>query len=236
MPEYVPVKVGSYYTFGWEWSDWRTFVTQNPSDFKGFMDSIQRLMKSGLTQEEALYIYIGNGKEKDYMEFAKDNFLMDFTKRSDTCDIYFEYNENEWWICTSGGRGRHTSFLSVHHAYILRAFGGNYENYNKDEMKPLNIGDWGVWYWSTYKENCIAVESQSLNLVIDIVYDASNKRYDLILKSRKDEDINKYASGYRQRDEGNGYYCEYSFDDFCPQNIVDKVLEKINEIEYIKEL
>ena len=236
MPEYVPVKVGSYYTFGWEWSDWRTFVTQNPSDFKGFMDSIQRLMKSGLTQEEALYIYIGNGKEKDYMEFAKDNFLMDFTKRSDTCDIYFEYNKNEWWICTSGGRGRHTSFLSVHHAYILRAFGGNYENYNKDEMKPLNIGDWGVWYWSTYKENCIAVESQSLNLVIDIVYDASNKRYDLILKSRKDEDINKYASGYRQRDEGNGYYCEYSFDDFCPQNIVDKVLEKINEIEYIKEL
>lgn len=27
------------------------------------------------------------------MEFAKDNFLMDFTKRSDTCDIYFEYNK-----------------------------------------------------------------------------------------------------------------------------------------------
>ncbi len=33
--------------------------------------------------------------------------------------------------------------LSVHHANILRAFGGNYENYNKDKMKPLNIGDWG---------------------------------------------------------------------------------------------
>ena len=237
MPEYVPVKVGSYYTFGWEWSDWRTFVTQNPSDFKSFMDSIQRLMESGFTQEEALSIYINNGKEKDYMEFAKDNFLMDFTKRSKTCDIYFEYNKKEWWICTSSdGKRRHKSFLSVHHAYILRAFGGNYENYNKDKMKPLNIGDWGVWYWSTYKENCIAVESQRLNLVIDIVYDASNKRCDLVLKSRKDEDINKYSSGYRKRDEGNGYYCEYSFDDFCPQNIVDKVLEKINEIEYIKEL
>lgn len=236
MPEYAPVQVGSYYTFGWEWSDWRTFVTQNPSDFKSFMDSIQRLMKSGFTQEEALSIYINNGKEKDYMEFAKDNFLMDFTKRSDTCDIYFEYNKKEWWICTSGGRRRHTGFLSVHHAYILRAFGGNYENYNKDKMKPLNIGDWGAWYWSTSNENCIAVESQRLNLVIDIVYDASNKRCDLVLKSRKDEDVSKYASGYRKKDEGNGYYCEYSFDDFCPQNIVDKVLEKINEIESIEKL
>ena len=236
MPEYAPVQVGSYYTFGWEWSDWRTFVTQNPSDFKSFMDSIQRLMESGFTQEEALSIYINNGKEKDYMEFAKDNFLMDFTKRSDTCDIYFEYNKKEWWICTSGGRRRHTGFLSVHHAYILRAFGGNYENYNKDKMKPLNIGDWGAWYWSTSNENCIAVESQRLNLVIDIVYDASNKRCDLVLKSRKDEDVSKYASGYRKKDEGNGYYCEYSFDDFCPQNIVDKVLEKINEIESIEKL
>lgn len=103
-------------------------------------------------------------------------------------------------------------------------------------MKPLNIGDWGAWYWSTSNENCIAVESQRLNLVIDIVYDASNKRCDLVLKSRKDEDVSKYSSGYRKRDEGNGYYCEYSFDDFCPQNIVDKVLEKINEIESIEKL
>lgn len=238
MPEYVPVKVGSYYTFGWEWDDWRTFVTQNSAYFNDFMDSIQELMKCGYTQDEALSMFISKGKEKDYMEFARDHFLMDFTKRSETCDIYYEYNKKEWWICTSGGRRRHTGFLSVHHAYILGAFGGNYENYNKDKMKPLNIGDWGVWYWDwgTSKENCIAVESLRFNIVIDIAYDAFNKRCKLVLKSRKDEDVSKYASGYKQRDEGKGYYCEYSFDNFCPKNIVDIVLEKINEIESIEKL
>ena len=236
MPEYVPVKVGNYFTFGWEWDDWRTFVTQNSADFKKFMDSIQELMKYGYTQDEALSIFIGKGKEKNYMEFARDNFLMDFTKRSETCDIYYEYNKKEWWICTSGGRRRHTGFLSVHHAYILGAFGGNYKNYDKNKMKPLNIGDWGVWYWSNSKKNCIAVESPRLKIVIDIAYDALNKMCKLVLKSRKDEDVSKYASGYKQRDKGKGYYCECLFDNFCPKNIVDKVLEKINEIEYIKEL
>ncbi len=104
--------------------------------------------------KEALSIYIStNGKRRIY-GVCKDNFLMDFTKRSDTCDIYFEYKK-EWWIYTSGGRREaYRAFLSVHQYQYIRAFGGNYENYNKDKMKPLNIGDWGV-VTGTSNENCI---------------------------------------------------------------------------------
>ena len=130
MKEYTPVKVGSYYTFCWEWEDWRRSITQHSTDFKLFMDNLIKDKECGKTLDKAMQEYIDNSSDKDYIEFAKDSYLIDFTIESDTCDIYYHWGTEDWWICTNGSRKRHTEFISRHNAYILKKFGANYKNNN----------------------------------------------------------------------------------------------------------
>lgn len=88
MKEYSPVKVGSYYTFCWEWEDWTKSITQHSTDFKLFMDNLIKYKEDEKTLDDALekYIketlkdYIKQSAEEDYIEFAKDSYLIDFTK------------------------------------------------------------------------------------------------------------------------------------------------------------
>lgn len=142
MKEYSPVKVGSYYTFCWEWEDWTKSITQHSTDFKLFMDNLIKYKEDEKTLDDALekYIketlkdYIKQSAEEDYIEFAKDSYLIDFTKNSKTCDIY-HWGTEDWWICTDGSRSRHTGFISQYNAYILKKFGANYKNNSLSNSK-----------------------------------------------------------------------------------------------------
>ena len=232
MKEYSPVKVGSYYTFCWEWEDWRRSITQHSTDFKLFMDNLIKDKECGKTLNKAMQEYIDNSSDKDYIEFAKDSYLIDFTIESDTCDIYYHWGTEDWWICTDGSRKRHTGFISRHNAYILKKFGANYKNNSLSNSKKIGIGDWCVWYWATSNDNCIAVESSTYHIVIDIRYDNKLKKCNFILKPREPrQDIEeKFAEGFIKK--GNEYHLELDMQDrFNADLIKDKVLECINSFE-----
>ena len=232
MKEYSPVKVGSYYTFCWEWEDWTKSITQHSTDFKLFMDNLIKDKECGKTLDKAMQEYIDNSSDKDYIEFAKDSYLIDFTIESDTCDIYYHWGTEDWWICTDGSRKRHTGFISRHNAYILKKFGANYKNNSLSNSKKIGIGDWCVWYWATSNNNCIAVENSTYRIVIDIKYDNKQKKCSFILKSRDSQQNieDKYVEGFIKKE--NEYHLELDMQDgFNADLIKDKVLECINRFE-----
>lgn len=234
MKKYSPVKVGSYYTFCWEWEDWRRSITQHSTDFKLFMDNLIKDKECGKTLNKAMQEYIDNSSDKDYIEFAKDSYLIDFTIESDTCDIYYHWGTEDWWICTDGSRKRHTGFISRHNAYILKKFGANYKNNSLSNSKKIGIGDWCVWYWATSNNNCIAVENSTYRIVIDIKYDNKQKKCSFILKSRDSQQNieDKYVEGFIKKE--NEYHLELDMQgEFNADLIKDKVLEYISRFEYL---
>lgn len=234
MKEYSPVKVSSYYTFCWEWEDWTKSITQHSTDFKLLIDNLIKYKEGEKTLDDALEKYINQGVKKDYIEFAEDSYLIDFTNNSEACDIYYHWGTEDWWICTDGSRKRHSRFISRHNAYILQSFGANYKNNSLSNSKKIGIGDWCVWYWATSNNNCIAVENSSYRIVIDIKYDNKQKKCSFILKSRDSQQNieDKFVEGFIKRE--NEYHLELDMQDgFNPALIKDKVLEYINRFEYL---
>lgn len=240
MKEYSPVKVGSYYTFCWEWEDWTKSITQHSTDFKLFMDNLIKYKEDEKTLDDALEKYIKETQEgyikqdvkKDYIEFAKDSYLIDFTNNSEACDIYYHWGTEDWWICTNGSRSRHTGFISRHNTYILKKFGANYKNNSLSNSKKIGIGDWCVWYWATSNDNCIAVENSTYRIVIDIKYDNKQKKCSFILKSRDSQQNieDKFVEGFIKKE--NEYHLELDMQaGFNADLIKDKVLEYINRFE-----
>lgn len=231
MKEYTPVKVGSYHTFCWEWEDWARSITKNSADFKLFMDNLIKYEEMGKSLDEAMQEYIKQGVEKDYIEFARDSYLIDFTINSKTCDIYYHWGTEDWWICTYGSRNRHSGFISLHNAYILRSFGADCNNNSLNNSKKIGIGDWSVWYWAKSNDNCIAVENSTDRIVIDIRYDNKLKKCCFILKSREPQQHieDKFVKEFIKKE--NGYYLELDMlDGFKPDLIKNKVLEYINNV------
>lgn len=234
MKKYSPVKVGSYYTFCWEWEDWRRSITQHSTDFKLFMDNLIKYKEGEKTLNETLEEYIKKGVEKDYIEFAKDSYLIDFTNNSNACDIYYHWETEDWWICTYGSRSRHTGFISRHNAYILRSLGAYYENNSSNNSKKIEIGDWYVWYCAKSDENHIVVENSTHNIAIYINYDNKQKKCSFILKSRdSQQDIeDKFAEGFIKKE--NEYHLGLDMQGgFNADLIKDKVLEYISRFEYL---
>lgn len=234
MKEYSPVKVSSYYTFCWEWEDWTKSITQHSTDFKLLIDNLIKYKEGEKTLDDALEKYINQGVKKDYIEFAEDSYLIDFTNNSEACDIYYHWGTEDWWICTDGSRKRHSRFISRHNAYILQSFGANYKNNSLCNSKKIGIGDWCVWYWATSNNNCIAVENSTYRIVIDIKYDNKQKKCSFILKSRDSQQNieDKFVEGFIKRE--NEYHLELDMQDgFNPALIKDKVLEYINRFEYL---
>lgn len=232
MKKYSPVKVGSYYTFCWEWEDWRRSITQHSTDFKLLIDNLIKYKKGEKTLDDVLEKYINNSSDKDYIEFAKNSYLIDFTNNSEACDIYYHWGTEDWWICTNGSRSRHTGFISRHNAYILKKFGANYKNNSLSNSKKIGIGDWCVWYWATSNDNCIAVENSTYRIVIDIKYDNKQKKCSFILKSRDSQQNieDKFVEGFIKKE--NEYHLELDMQaGFNADLIKDKVLEYINRFE-----
>lgn len=234
MKEYSPVKVSSYYTFCWEWEDWTKSITQHSTDFKLLIDNLIKYKEGEKTLDDALGKYINQGIKKDYIEFAEDSYLIDFTNNSEACDIYYHWETEDWWICTDGSRKRHSRFISRYNAYILQSFGANYKNNSLSNSKKIGIGDWCVWYWATSNNNCITVENSTYRIVIDIKYDNKQKKCSFILKSRDSQQNieDKFVEGFIKRE--NEYHLELDMQDgFNPALIKDKVLEYINRFEYL---
>lgn len=199
------------------------------------MDNLIKYKEGEKTLNETLEEYIKQGVEKDYIEFAKDSYLIDFTNNSNACDIYYHWETEDWWICTNCSQSRrHTGFISRHNAYILKSFGADYNNNSLNNSKKIGIGDWCVWYWATSNNNCIAVENYTCRIVIDIKYDNKQKKCSFILKSRDSQQNieDKFVEGFIKKE--NEYHLDLDMQDrFNADLIKDKVLEYINRFEYL---
>lgn len=225
MGNYEPVPVkGGYRSFGWEWSDWWHFISNSHDEFKNFLEEVGN---GGVEN----YIKNNYKKEKQYSEFAKDNYLLDFTHGAEACDMSYNWDTEDWELCVGGSRTRHykTKVVSVHNLCILRAFGANSSNSSYADGKELNE-DWKVWWWYG---NRIAVENGNLHLVFDLWYNNRKKNCKILFKSRNGEDVSKYSScleGFKHSEEDSeeGYVLNITQSDFSPEEIVNKVKELTN--------
>lgn len=162
--DYYPVERGSYVTFGWEWKEWRELLCREGSRTKEMFDYIID-RRAGRDVKDILSNYIEKNIEKlteknKFVEFAKDNYLLSFTHLSEACDMCWGWDDNDWKICCAGGTSRHTSFLSMKNACILKAFGGNHENFEENKLTLPSFAGWSIWYWGASKGNCIAFECE----------------------------------------------------------------------------
>ena len=175
IPHYQPVSRGWYKTFGWEWQDWRKLIDNNPADFKKILDEI------GDGDQTALEAYIQNHSNavNDYWDFAVDNYLLDFTHRSSTCDIQFTSKKQDWNICVKC-RSRHTGWILRFNAMILKEFGGDCRASGRNSRHQIGIGSWGVWYWCDRWNNCVVMDN--IQYKIDIQYDNKEKSCSLTVK------------------------------------------------------
>lgn len=225
IPNYQPVSRGGYKTFGWEWQDWRKLIDNNPADFKNILDEI------GDGDQTALEAYIQNHSNavNDYWDFAVDNYLLDFTHRSRTCDIQSTSNKQDWNICVKGGR-RHTGWILYRNAMILKEFGGDCRASGRNSRHQIGIGNWGVWYRCDRSNNCVVMDN--IQYKIDIQYDNKEKSCSLTVKCGNNDPCDLTLPGFEWI--GKEYTQIIRQTEFDPKKIKQKVIETINEIDSIK--
>ena len=226
IPNYQPVSRGGYKTFGWEWQDWRKLIDNNPADFKNILDEI------GDGDQTALEAYIQNHSNavNDYWDFAVDNYLLDFTHRSSTCDIQFSSNKEDRNICVKGGTGRHTGWILYRNAMILKEFGGDCRASGRNSRHQIGIGSWGVWYWCDRWNNCVVMDN--IQYKIDIQYDNKEKSCSLTVKCGNNDPCDLTLPGFEWI--GKEYTQIIRQTEFNSKEIKQRVLGVINEIDCIK--
>lgn len=191
---YQPVKRSAYVSFGWEWRDWHELLCRESNNTKRLLDYIieNETQQEGISLETILGNYIEKYfkertlRDKNFIEFAENDYLMSFTKNSEACDMTF--GENDWQISVSGRYYKHTSFLSRRNAYILKTFGGNHEN-DYNNKAPIGNGNWKVGYWrDNFQKNCVVLEyNKGLKLDIQFLSDANNGgKLEITLKTTTD--------------------------------------------------
>ena len=225
IPNYQPVSRGGYKTFGWEWQDWRKLIDNNPADFKNILDEI------GDGDQTALEAYIQNHSNavNDYWDFAVDNYLLDFTHRSSTCDIQSTSNKQDWNICVKGGTGRHTRWILYRNAMILKEFGGDCRASDRNSRHQIGIGNWGVWYWDRWN-NCVVMDN--IQYKIDIRYDNKEKSCSLTVKCGNNDPCDLTLPGFEWIEKEYTQIIRQT--EFDPKEIKQKVIETINEIDMQK--
>lgn len=180
---------GSYKTFGWEWNDWKEFLSGNINDTRKLFDYVLKNKESPIEKpiENILEKYIVNNldTENKYYEFAVDDYLLNFTCASYACDMI--WGLEDWQICTSGNTGRHNSFFSRRNAYILKEYGANAENTESNQKQLDN--NWKVWYYaaSSYSANCVVFEYNS-SVKLEIRFLSENNTCEIVLKPLNDKD------------------------------------------------
>lgn len=228
IPNYQPVSRGGYKTFGWEWQDWRKLIDNNPADFKNILDEI------GDGDQTALEAYIQNHSNavNDYWDFAVDNYLLDFTHSSKTCDIQSTSNKQDWNICVKGDR-RHTGWILYRNAMILKEFGGDCRASGRNSRHQIGIGNWGVWYWCdrwNRWNNCVVMDN--IQYKIDIRYDNKEKSCSLTVKCGNNDPCDLTLPGFEWIEKEYTQIIRQT--EFDPKEIKQKVIETINEIDMQK--
>ena len=224
LRDYWPVRRGVYQTFGWEWSDWRRLIDNNPDAFKEFIDEIG----DGSPESMSSYIQTHCTTVNKYTDFAVDNYLLDFTHNSCSCDIRDDEKRNDYNIYVKGSR--HTRCILRYNALILKEFGGDYKADKRNDRHLIGIGEWGVWYWADKWYNCVVMDN--VQYKIDIRYDNKEKSCSLTVKCGNNDPCDLTIPGFDWREKE--YTKVIRQTEFDPKEIRQKVIEIITEIDSIK--
>ena len=244
LKSYEPIARGAYRTFGWLWSEWKKFLSQDCSQIKAFLDYLLKedalCFNKGCDELLGLlerYINEHIDPKQEYSEFAKDDYLLSFTNSSSACDIIWE--ANDWQIFTSGSTGRHTAFISRRNAYILKSFEGGYENRGWNQ-KLLKHDGWTVWYWdaSKYELNCIVLQYKNIKLDIRFLSKSSSSSTGVLRINLKDTDNNTDLSAYPKllevfgcsKDQKEEVVKDIEFDTFDPAKIKEELEKLMTEV------
>ena len=224
LRDYLPVRRGVYQTFGWEWSDWRRLIDNNPDAFKEFIDEIG----DGSPESMSSYIQTHCTTVNKYTDFAVDNYLLDFTHNSCSCDIRDDEKRNDYNIYVKGSR--HTRCILRYNALILKEFGGDYKADKRNDRHLIGIGEWGVWYWAYKWYNCVVMDN--VQYKIDIRYDNKEKSCSLTVKCSNNEPCDLTLQGFEWIEKEYTQIIRQT--EFDPKAIKQKVIETINEIDMQK--
>lgn len=240
---YVPVfrNNNSYYaSFGWEWSDWRILLCRDGNNTAKLFEYINEQLKdTALSMEDILYNYINGSKtKKNYIEFAESPYLLSFTSTSYTCDMKWE--NNDWQICVSGGIGKHTRFFSRKNAYILKEFGGEYNNTSGNKIE-IPESWWKIWYWGdSSRSNCIVFERKNdIKLDVRFISFEDNKgKLEIELKrqdnlndlSEYSELLNEFISCSDNKTDTIIISIEMDFDTKEIKKQIEIMMEKVDKI------
>ncbi|MBO8477720.1 MAG: DUF262 domain-containing protein [Bacteroidetes bacterium] len=224
LRDYLPVRRGVYQTFGWEWSDWRRLIDNNPDAFKEFIDEIG----DGSPESMSSYIQTHCTTVNKYTDFAVDNYLLDFTHNSCSCDIRDDEKRNDYNIYVKGSR--HTRCILRYNALILKEFGGDYKADKRNDRHLIGIGEWGVWYWADKLYNCVVMDN--VQYKIDIRYDNKEKSCSLTVKCSNNEPCDLTLQGFEWIEKEYTQIIRQT--EFDPKAIKQKVIETINEIDMQK--
>lgn len=244
LKSYEPIARGAYRTFGWLWSEWKKFLSQDCSQIKAFLDYLLKedalSVNKGCDELLALlerYINEHIDPKEEYSEFAKDDYLLSFTNDSGACDIIWE--ANDWKISTSGSTVKHTAFISRRNAYILKSFEGGYENRGWNQ-KLLKHDGWTVWYWdaSKYELNCIVLQYKNIKLDIRFLSKSNSSSTGVLRINLKDTDNNTDLSAYPKllevfgcsKDQKEEVVKEVEFDTFDPSKIKEELEKLMTEV------
>ena len=189
--------------------------------------------------EDILYNYINGSKtKKNYIEFAESPYLLSFTSTSYTCDMKWE--NNDWQICVSGGIGKHTRFFSRKNAYILKEFGGEYNNTSGNKIE-IPESWWKIWYWGdSSRSNCIVFERKNdIKLDVRFISFEDNKgKLEIELKrqdnlndlSEYSELLNEFISCSDNKTDTIIISIEMDFDTKEIKKQIEIMMEKVDKI------
>lgn len=229
---YEPVPRGSYVTFAWEWNDWNKILSRNIDKSRELFSYIlNKIEKQSIEKILEGYIEQFLDTTKKYSEFAIDDYLLNFTRNSDACDMI--WGLEDWQISTTGGIGRHTSFFSRCNAYILKGYGADWKHNSSNNKFVLEDGKWAVWYYcnNSYRYNCVVFECNSVKL--DVRFLSDRTQCEIVLKSLDNNDITplaKYLNFTMKKDsisEATFIHSMNSFDISEIKTTIDSIMKDI---------
>lgn len=232
---YMPHANGYYESFGWKDEEWREILSREGNETKQLLDYLSRC--KGLSYEVILSKYISDAiaegwEENGYGEFAKDDFLLSFTRDANACDMI--WLNSDWQITTSGSISRHTTCISRTNALFFKEFGGSCRN--KDDCPVVIPNKYEVWYQKgDYNSNCI-VFKLSCGLFLEARFHYDNDEGEegvlsIILRDGEDYELSSYPVLQQHCTLLDGYYrITKSIESYSPQGVKADIEEEISKV------
>ena len=215
------------YSFCWYYSDWKTLINDNKSEFKLFFDELLDKDREAVYVEQERMIK-NNPIDKDYDEFVKIPELLEYCCEK---NIQWDY-EQKCWILMAGSKrnGSHANLKS----YRL------YLDLQKNKFWNEDIWKLDFYY---YENTCCCFDCKYKSVAIDILFSETLEgmdTYSLLLFKREEreegkEELYPFADfcNLEWREDPSVDYYRYESQLLSKEAIIEKLREVMCKIESI---